>query len=65
MQALLDVTQATSITKSMDSSNLTDLNTEEEAILMDSVSSETSEQLFAKVRRENANLYGSINSVKN
>ena len=52
MQALLDTTQVSS--KSDASGNLTDLNTEEADILNDGVDSETSQELFARVRREDA-----------
>ena len=54
MQALLDTTQENSTSNVSDI--LTDLNTEEAEILNDGVDSETSEELFARVRREDANL---------
>ena len=54
MQALLDITQESST--SNDSDVLTDLNTEEADILNDGVDSETSDELFARIRREDANL---------
>ena len=41
MQALIDTNKQSFLTTSKDSANLTDLNTEEEAILGDTVDSET------------------------
>ena len=59
MQALLENSQESFMT----SNDLTPLNTQEASILNDSVDSETSAELFARVRRENAELYGSVNAV--
>ena len=64
IQALVDTNNESYLTQA-DASFLTDLNTEEEAILNDRVDSKTSEEFFARVRQENANLYGSVKSVKN
>ena len=62
MQALLDTTVES---YSNDSDILTELNTEEASILNDGVDSETSAELFTRVRQENAKLFGSVNSTSN